>query len=151
MLPDEDLSHIDAWMSRHGRIFDQLTPNQKKPIPTITATRSPVWLRAARVLETLHTVDAWVQVELSWRGQGEAKTELVGLFRHMQRDERVAVILQRSEPGRKAFTKTRDFDVSYLRQWQGLPCVFDESLVSRCARSLREAEVLESSLEPISA
>ncbi len=151
MLPDEDPSRIDAWMGHHGRIFDQLTPNQKKPVPAALTARSPAWLRAARVLETLHTVDAWVQEGLSWRGQGEAKTELVGVYRHTQRDERVAVILQRSEPGRRAFTKTRDFDVSYLRQWQGLPCGFDEPLVSRCARSLREAEALELSLEPVSA
>jgi radical SAM superfamily enzyme YgiQ (UPF0313 family) len=151
MLPNEDPARIEAWMNRHGRIFDQLTPNQKKPFPTAGAVRSPVWVRAGRVLETLQSVDGWVQEELQWREQGEANTELVGIFRHMQRDERVAVILQRSDPGRRAFTKTRDFDVSYLRQWQGVPCSFDERLVTRCARSLREAETSESSFESVSA
>lgn len=149
MLPEEDPAHLEAWMQRHGRVFDQLTPRQEQRLPAAPSTRTPAWVQAARVLEQLAEIGPWVQEKLEWRGQGDAKTELIGLFRHAQGNERVAVLLQRCEAGRKAFTKTRDFDVSYLRQWQGLPCTFDEALVSRCAASLREAENSESSLETL--
>ncbi len=39
-----------------------------------------------------------------------------------------------------AFASTRDFNVSYLKQWQGLPCTFDEPLLRHCMTSLDRAE-----------
>jgi anaerobic magnesium-protoporphyrin IX monomethyl ester cyclase len=146
MLPDEEPARIDAWMARHGRVFDQLTPNQEKRLHVAAPARSREWIRAERVFEGLRASDGWEQEGVEWRGS-LAKTELVVLFRRPLHKERVAVIVQRSEPGRRAFTKTRDFDVSYLRQWQGLACTFDERLVTSCARLLRDAEAREHALD----
>lgn len=155
MLPNEDPARLEQWMARHGRVFDQLTPNQEKHLDVAISAQAPErtleWKRAHEVLETLRAWEGWTQEGIEWRGHDAATTELIVLFHRKPNDERVAVQVQRSQAGRRAFTKTREFDVSYLRQWRGLPCIFDERLVSSCARKLREAESREPSAQPVSA
>lgn len=50
------------------------------------------------------------------------------------------MLVEARDPSRRAFASTRDFNVSYLKQWQGLPCTFDEPLLRRCMASLDSAE-----------
>lgn len=155
MLLDEDPARLEQWMARHGRVFDQLTPNQEKRLDVATSAqapeRTPEWKRAHEVLETLRAWEGWTQEGIEWRGHDADTTELIVLFHRKPSEERVAVQVQRSQAGRRSFTKTREFDVSYLRQWRGLPCIFDERLVAFCARKLREAESREPSAQPVSA
>lgn len=151
MLPDEDPQRLEAWMARHGRVFDQLTPNQEKRLHVATPARTAEWTRAHEALESLQFGETWKLEGAEWRGNDAATAELVVLFRRVSGEERVAVLVQRSQAGRRAFTKTRDFDVSYLRQWRGLPCIFDEQLVTSCARKLREAEAREPNAKPVTA
>lgn len=151
MLPDEDPARLENWMARHGRVFDQLTPNQEKRLHAATPARTAEWTRAREALESLPVGGGWTLEGIEWRGNDAATTELVALFHRVSGEERLAVLVQRGLAGRRAFTKTRDFDVSYLRQWRGLPCIFDERLVSSCARKLREVETQEPSAQPASA
>src|SRR5262249_4773846 len=47
MLPDEDPARLEAWMARHGREFDQLTPKQRSTsTPSDSSPSDPAFVAA---------------------------------------------------------------------------------------------------------
>ena len=136
MLPDEDPALIDAWLARHGRVSEQLSVEDQVVARAWTA--SYTWSRAQRTLEAPHLCGEWT-VEHSELRKGDGDPQrLVVLFR---RDgERVAVRLEPHDPTRQAFAHTRDFNVTYQRDWRGVPCAVDLTLLRRCIGELQRAE-----------
>ncbi|MGZ3419705.1 MAG: B12-binding domain-containing radical SAM protein [Polyangiales bacterium] len=127
MLPDEP-ERVAAWIARHGRSFDQITP--RKPAPTLP--RGTEWERAEKVMRAASNA-AWAFEQLEWRPEA-----LVAVFR--QGDRRVAVLLERREPARRSFAFTRDFNVSYLKEWRGSACIFDAGFLRARVEELRRSE-----------
>jgi hypothetical protein len=138
MLPGEDPARIEAWMDRYGREFDQMTPLHEQAMRGQAPPLGPFGARIERVLRSGSRGGGWVMEGLEARAQGG--TGLVALFRREGRSERLAILIEPRDPARKAFAHTRELNVSYLQQWQGRSCGFDEGLIRDCLRRLARAE-----------
>jgi hypothetical protein len=146
MLPDEDPARLEAWMDRYGHDFDQITPDNPKKTGRGKASGraiSGAWERAARMFEAGRGHGGWTMDGLEMRGADGEPPRLVVLFRRKDGGEPVAVVLEAHDPARKAFARTRDFNVSYQRDWRGLRCGFDEGLLRHCVRELQRTESVE--------
>jgi hypothetical protein len=143
MLPDEDPAHLEAWMARHGREFDQITPLHEQAPRGAPPAPSPLWARAEGALQAGRRYGAWVMDALQSNAYGGARAGLVALFHREGGGESSAILLEPRDAARKAFARTRDFNVSYLRQWQGKDCGFDEGLMRACVTALTRIEGAE--------
>ncbi len=148
MLPDEDPARLEAWMDRHGREFDQLTPLHEQGSRGAPPPPSPLWARAESALQAVRRHGAWTMKALQPNAYGSARAGLVALFHREDRGDFSAILLEPRDPARKAFARTQDFNVSYLRQWQGQECGFDEGLVRACVTALTRAEILRAPTPP---
>jgi radical SAM superfamily enzyme YgiQ (UPF0313 family) len=145
MLPGEDPARLDAWMDRFGREFDQITPvtqqegrvKEKKPAPAVLG---PSLSRAERAIPIGWSRGGWVMEATAQHANGASHVGVVALFRHASKRERAAILIEAHDPSRKAFARTRDFNVSYLVEWQGAACAYDGALVKECVRALAAAE-----------
>lgn len=146
MLPDEDPARLEDWMNRYGHDFDQITPDKPKKQRGGKASGRPisgVWDRAARLFEAGRKHGGWVMDGLERRAPDGEPQRLVVLFRRTDGGEPVAVVLEACDPNRKAFARTRDFNVSYQRDWRGLRCGFDDGLLRHWVRELQRTESAE--------
>jgi hypothetical protein len=138
MLPEEDPARIEAWMDRYGREFDQMTPLHEQGMRGKPPPPSPLLVRAEHALRAARRDGGWVMEGVEPRAQGGAG--FVALFRREGQSGRSAILVEPRDPARKAFARTRDFNVSYLQQWQGRSCVFDDGLLRDCLRRLARLE-----------
>lgn len=137
MLPDEDPARLAAWMDRFGRVFDELSPLADR------AARDPAtlaaWVQAERLLAGVRPRAGWDRVESVRVAADGEPPALVVLFRRRGGDERAALCLEPLDPTRKAFARTRDYNVSYRVDWCGARLVFDEPLMRHVIDELRRA------------
>lgn len=132
MLPTEDPARLEAWMARHGRIFDQLRPGGGIPVQTEAPEGS--WARALEILRR-GAGPRW-QFEAFDHRAGE----LTAVFRESDGSARIAVQVEPRDSTKRSFAQTRDFNVSYLREWRGTPCELDAAWLSERVRDLRRSE-----------
>lgn len=132
MLPDEDPVRLEAWMERHGRIFDQIEPGDVRARPPCLEPEG-VWARALEALQ--QEVAPWA-FETFEHDRGR----LTVVFRHVDGESRLAMQLEARDPGLPSFARTASFNVSYLQSWQGLPCRFDEAWLRRRIDDVCRAE-----------
>jgi radical SAM superfamily enzyme YgiQ (UPF0313 family) len=132
MLPTEDPARLEAWMDRHGRIFDQLRPGGG--IPSQTEAPDGMWARALEVLQR--------GAGPRWRFEAfdHRAGELTAVFRKADGTGRIAVQVQRLDTTKRSFAQTRNFNVSYLREWRGMRCELDATWLSDRVRDLRGHE-----------
>ncbi|MFO0551555.1 MAG: radical SAM protein [Polyangiaceae bacterium] len=131
----EGATEIEAWMRRHARAFDQLTPVKDKLLAErVPDLGSPVLDQATAAVRAMSSEPFHLE-GLAPRAQGG----FVAVF--VREGERVAIQVELSNPARRVFARAGAVDVSYLKSWQGLPCIFDEALVRRCVDALARGTV----------
>jgi hypothetical protein len=139
MLPDEPSGTVEAWMDRYGRSFDQLTPRTPARAPTHTPAFEAACARAERALRDGAGVPDW-QIEASAFLCAPRKPGMTVVFERFDRASRVVLLLEpRSESG-ASYARSRDFDISYLKEWNGRTCEFDRALLAWCVKSIERAE-----------
>ena len=125
MLPDADAAELERWMDRHGRAFDQISPREKPGAvapadgPTERVAEA-TWRRAESML-TRNLGERWLLESMDRDSQ-----TLVAVYRTTDGAARIALHLEPRDSTRRLFAMTDDFNVSYMREWRGLPCVLDE-------------------------
>jgi hypothetical protein len=127
MLPDEP-ERVSAWIARHGRSFDQITPRGR----AVSRPEGEQWRRAEQALRSAKAAP-WSFEQIEWRPEA-----LVAVFR--AGDRRAALLLESRDERRRSFGDTRDFNVSYLNEWRGSACSFDAEFVKARIADLRRAE-----------
>jgi hypothetical protein len=141
MLPEAERATAEAWMARHGREFDQLTPPHDGAARGASAPEvvSAVWACAQRALEGA-SPDGWVLDGIHHRIASGDEAALTALYKASGGAATFALQLEPRDTARKAFARTRDFNVSYLRSFQGVPCSADDALLRACISALTRAE-----------
>ncbi|MBL8913007.1 MAG: radical SAM protein [Archangium sp.] len=123
MLPDEP-QRVSAFLERFGRSFDQLTPPARHGGAAVVEVDSPTH-RALRGV----SVDAW-----RFESFGQRAGVVIAIF--AAGDSRVAVEVAPPDKSQRAFVHSAAGNVSYLQQWNGKACVFDERVVRACVAAL---------------
>ncbi|MFO0598887.1 MAG: radical SAM protein [Myxococcaceae bacterium] len=126
MLPGDPA--VEAWLARHGRVFDQLTPPARVRHDAPTRTEGGAAAPLAQV-----SVPGW-----RFEGFFARASSVIALFSSAG-GRRVALELTPADPARRAFAHTARGNLSYLKQWDAHPCDFDETLVRACVGALERA------------
>jgi asparagine synthase (glutamine-hydrolysing) len=75
----------------------------------------------------------WLETEGDTRG-------LVVVYGHADEVGRLAVLLEPSDASKRSYARSERFNISYLREWDGQACRFDEGLLAWCVAALRGIE-----------
>lgn len=133
MLPHEPEA-VQAWLARFGRSFDQLTPPQQHRITTDEVAPVERETPTHRALKAV-AVPGW-----RFEAFGQRAGVVVALFAPASgAGARAAVEVAPADASQRAFVHSRAGNVSYLQQWDGQPCVFDERVVRACVAALERA------------
>jgi hypothetical protein len=145
MLPDEDPARLEAWMARHGREFDQITPKQQSTSTSSNSLPSdPAFVaaceRARRALTSSLPHGEW-RIERFAPTSATASGHGMAVFFGRDAEPRRMVVLLESRNGDgPSYAQSRDFKITYWTQWKGRPCGVDGELLQWCVATLRRAE-----------
>jgi hypothetical protein len=140
MLP-EDPARVEAWMTRHGREFDQITPKEPgRPPAVLEPAFAAACERAERVLATSLPDGKWRIERFDRTMSTDSRAGMAIIFRHHAESRRMVVILEPRSGECPSYAQTRDFNLSYWTQWRGRPCDIDAALLDWCVETLRGAE-----------
>jgi hypothetical protein len=135
-------------MDTYGREFDQITPVSQQARYAKQRVASPeplrsVLSRAERALRAGSGRGGWVMEGFGRLATDAVSAGLVALFRHEGTRERSAILVEPRDLSRKAFARTRDCNVSYLLEWQGTTCRYDDFLIKECVREIAAGEATD--------
>ena len=145
MLPDEDSAHYEAWMARHGRHFDQLTPKPRSTsTPSDSLPSDPAFVaaceRARQALTRSPPHGEWRVERFDPAITTESRHGMAVFFGRDAEPRRMVVLLESRNGEGRSYAESRDFKISYRTEWKGRPCGVDNELLEWCVDTLRGAE-----------
>lgn len=144
MLPDEDPGHLDGWMDRYGRSFDQITPMERR-VRRQTAPADPEFTaacaRAQRALAAAVPGGAWRIESFDCALPDASRPAMAVFFCRDVEPGRLIVVLEPRDDGGATYAQSRHFNITYRNRWRGRPCDVDHAVLSWCVETLRRAEV----------
>jgi hypothetical protein len=98
------------------------------------------WRRVQSLLGSASPSGGWALAEFGWLETEGGTRGLVAVYGRADGSGRVAVLLEPPDASKRSYARTAGFNVSYLPEWEGKACRFDEGLLAWCVAELRGIE-----------